>query len=66
MRISEVLLVVIRDIEKRMQRQHQVEIGIDIADSTIKSKIEQFTFQNNGKNPYGARLLQQEQGLVFL
>jgi hypothetical protein len=36
MRISEVLPVVMRDIEKRMQRQHRVAIGIDIANYTIK------------------------------
>jgi hypothetical protein len=34
--IGEVLPVVMRDIEKRMQRQHRVEVGIDIADYTIK------------------------------
>ncbi len=34
--ISEVLPVVMRDIEKRMQRQHRVAIGIDITNYTIK------------------------------
>ena len=35
-RVSEVLPVVMRDIEKRMQRHHRVEVGTDIADYTIK------------------------------
>ncbi len=34
--ISEILPAVMRDIEKRMQRHHRVEAGIDIADYTIK------------------------------
>ncbi|MFH1882846.1 MAG: hypothetical protein ABIL62_09075 [Planctomycetota bacterium] len=35
-RIGEILPAVMLDIEKRMQRHYRVEVGIDIADYTIK------------------------------
>ena len=34
--IGEILPLVMRDIEKRMQRHHRVEVGINMADYTIK------------------------------
>ena len=35
-RIGQIFPFVMRDIEKRVQRHHRVEVGIDIADYTIK------------------------------
>ena len=35
-RIGQIFPFVMRDIEKRMQRHHRVEFGIDIADYIIK------------------------------